>query len=172
MPVSLLLTGTKPFFLLQSQALLCAPGSPCGKTLVERCALVPPLRCPWSRELAGGSARTPLRDGVGWLVTKAECGGTRGGCLLKGSLLKTFCCLPRSALPPAHPRFTRTFMQVPLWGKAQPFGVTAIALWSFACLGRGASQAPMKKAWKWQVLQEFCSRSRWFGEDLATRAPA
>ena len=109
---------------------------------------------------------------VGWLVTKAECGGTRGGCLLKGSSLRTFFCLPRSALPPAHPRFTRTFMQVPLWGKAQPFGVTAIALWSFACLGRGASQAPMKKAWKWQVLQEFCSRSRWFGEDLATRAPA
>ena len=62
-------------------------------------------------------------------------------------------------------------MQVPLWGKAQPFGVTAIALWSFARLGRGASQAPVKEAWKWQVLQEICSRSRWSGEDLATRAP-
>lgn len=85
---------------------------------------------------------------VGGLITKAECGAARGGCLLEGPSLRTFRCLPGSALPPTHPRFTQTFMQAPLWGKAQPFGVTAIALWPFACLGRGASQAQMKEAWK------------------------
>ena len=141
MPISPLITCTKPFFLQQSQALLCAPGSPRGKMLAEHCALVPPSSGALGHESWTGVLQGHLLGTeAGWLVTKAECGGTRGGCLLDGSSLRMFHCLPGSALPPAHPRFTGPSCRCLSGGKHSPLGSRPLLCGPLLVWGEGPAR--------------------------------
>jgi len=82
---------------------------------------------------------------AGWLVTKAECGGTRGGCLLDGSSLRMFHCLPGSALPPAHPRFTGPSCRCLSGGKHSPFGSRPLLCGPLLIWGEGPARHQCRK---------------------------
>lgn len=126
-----------------------------------------------------GLARVPqgllLVVEVSWLVTRAECGETSGGCrgLSAGSVGRdiTAACRGQDGPPPGLSRISGNLVQVPHcntspWGHSH-WLVAPLLIW-----GEGDSQAQRIRAWKWQFLFLAVLRGLWAnGPGECHRAP-